>query len=461
MAQMEKIVAFFTEEFPHVGLTQEMLKNPKFDIVFEAYRCLTCAIFGLPESVFAPDENGPQLPLQVVYRLMQSVINDTTTDNFLITDLINPKTQRVRFFLVSLIDFYRFIRLHVSDIDSLFEEMDQLRNKLEDDRTAIAKLGDEIEKQKQKNERSKRRRLDLASKVNQLQTELANYQKQKEQIKDNVANADDQIKKKQEKIESLESSIAEAIEECRQLDLDIVSSPDKMFAEIQKTERELTDCEEQIDHFKQQARDSARQKSDAENVNNKIVEFKAEMKASFDAKMIVVNEQRTAAKESETNLQSRKNLVFKTERNCEDRKVEAEDQFQKLKSDAQYLQENIECVKAKLLSLQHEMNKTNETFEIKDKRDKREMANKLKQLQQNLHDVEAEYRKRETSVKKLMNEISTFVKSEETEYKESKEIYEKAIGEVKNNKTMITITQLLEENVELTNRKQELESKYG
>lgn len=57
---------------------------------------------------------------------MQSVINDIindTTHDFLISDLIMPKAQRFRFFLSSLIDFYKFIRQHVGEIDTLFEEM--------------------------------------------------------------------------------------------------------------------------------------------------------------------------------------------------------------------------------------------------------------------------------------------------------------------------------------------------
>ena len=78
--------------------------------------------------MFSPDENNPHLPLQVIVRLMQSVVEDITSDQcFVITDLIMPKPPRFRYYLSCLIEFYKFIKLHVGEIDALFEEMVSIR----------------------------------------------------------------------------------------------------------------------------------------------------------------------------------------------------------------------------------------------------------------------------------------------------------------------------------------------
>uniref|UniRef100_A0A914QG52 Kinetochore protein Nuf2 N-terminal domain-containing protein n=1 Tax=Panagrolaimus davidi TaxID=227884 RepID=A0A914QG52_9BILA len=352
MAQTEKIINFFAENYPRVGLTAESLKKPTFDTVFEAYRCLTCSIFGFEDSIFYPDENEPQTPLQILLRLMQSVINDTTPENFLLTDLIMPKSARFRFFLGSLIDFLIFLKEHVNEIDTVFEDMNNLRNKLEDDRRAIAKLGDEIQKQKQKNELAKRKKLDLSSKVSQLEAKLQANQKEKDDIKEKVATIEKQMEQKKEKTETLDAAIAEANEECRQLDFDIISSPDKIFNEIKQTEELIAKSEEKINDFKKQARDSARKKADAETLEKKVQEIDNKMSADIDATLILVNERKEALKESVADLQNRNALVSKTESDCTATKNEIEEKFRKFKADGEFLQANIDCAKEKLSTLQ-------------------------------------------------------------------------------------------------------------
>uniref|UniRef100_A0AC35G3U5 Kinetochore protein Nuf2 N-terminal domain-containing protein n=1 Tax=Panagrolaimus sp. PS1159 TaxID=55785 RepID=A0AC35G3U5_9BILA len=457
-AQTEKIINFFAENYSHVGLTAESLKKPTFDTVFEAYRCLTCSIFGFADSIFYPDENEPQTPLQILLRLMQSVINDTTPENFLLTDLIMPKSARFRFFLGSLIDFLIFLKEHVNEIDTVFEDMNNLRKKVEDDRLAIAKLGDEIQKQKQKNELAKRKKLDLSSKVSQLEAKLQANQKEKDDIKEKVATIEKQMEQKKEKTETLDAAIDEANEECRQLDLDIISSPDKIFNEIKQTEELIAKSEEKINDFKKQARDSARKKADAETLEKKVQEIDNKMSADIDATLKLVNERKEALKESVADLQNRNALVSKTESDCTVTKNETEEKFRKLKADGEFLQANIDCAKEKLSTLQQGIDRTYEDAEYKDKKDRREMTAKLKQLQQTLDEMEANYQQREQTLANLMNEISSFVQTEEDQQKESTIAYEKAIAEIKGDETLNEISKLLEQNVELANRKRELEN---
>ena len=86
--------------------------------------------------------------------------------------------------------------------------------------------------------------------MSQLEEDVATIQKEKDLIKENFSVAEEQIKKKDAKVASMKMSIEETQQEARQLQLDIVSSPDRMFNEIQRTDAELVECEEAIEDYK-------------------------------------------------------------------------------------------------------------------------------------------------------------------------------------------------------------------
>ena len=302
------------------------------EVLNAAYKCLVSAIFGLPDNYFMQDENDLQASFMVLMKLIQSSTDDITLDDshvFTISDLIMPDAKRTCYFLHSLIKFYKFIMTRMEDADEVFNEMENIRSELDEEQKKVSKLQEDIGKQISRNEAAKRKRNELGSKHVELLDQLHKFQLKKDEIKKNAQMKESEIVQMESRLESLTNNFEDACLVAKQLASEVVTSPEKMNSDIQRTEREVAQIEEAIADYKKQARESTRKLAEAEEMYVKIGQFEEKKNQKIHEKEVVVQEEQGLKRKAEVVLEGKQQALQQAERSYN---VYESEQLEKLKA---------------------------------------------------------------------------------------------------------------------------------
>lgn len=351
-----EIVKFFGEHFPNVGLTEDLLKEQKLETLISTYRCLIGAIFALPENFFDQDENDYNSGFATLICLTQSCLEDINpTENapydFTVTDLIMPKLGRTGYFLKTLIHFYTFIMERMSDVDEVFNEMENYKRELDEDKEQLRKLEEEINVQKNKNEAATRKLNSLGANRLKLLDEVNKAQSLKEDTKALAQQKRNQLDELQRKLEALCFEQEECERISKQLVAEIVTSPDKMNSEIKRLEEEVANVGQAISDYKKQSRNYTDIKSKAEDVQSKIDEFELRMKQKLSDKINIINEEEKSKQQAVVLFERGEQNVYKAERDFNTYDTNAHDKLREVEDAQIKNRQKIEIAKNIIRSL--------------------------------------------------------------------------------------------------------------
>uniref|UniRef100_A0A915D8L6 Kinetochore protein Nuf2 N-terminal domain-containing protein n=1 Tax=Ditylenchus dipsaci TaxID=166011 RepID=A0A915D8L6_9BILA len=244
--ELRTIVDFFTSEAPALKVTAEMIKTPTADNILRLYYFLCDLIFDFEGREIFDSKNevyGRALMIIRVFDFLSGLFTDILDGegDFNYTDLLLPEPSKTRYFLVQLIRFYNFKCDRQREVDMVANELDERRRDVEAERVFESNTQSQLERERETQEGVRKKKLELTTRSNELEKEFKNIQAQRDDLKREFESKKQRSETQRKKIEELQSAITEAEEKSKRLEMNIVSSPDRIVSDIENMEKELQD----------------------------------------------------------------------------------------------------------------------------------------------------------------------------------------------------------------------------
>jgi len=257
MNQTQTILNFFNKEAPSLGLTLENLQNPTSDDVIKAYYFICDLIFDLERHRIENEFCDPKLrseqsgrPMMVLYlaNILKNFFQDLFhgQNDFGYSDLLMPDVKRVRYFLFTLIRYYNFKSERQSQINQMDEDLDSNQREVESVRIFVGTTNINLEKLREQLKQLENHRTELSTREMSLKKELGQQKAIMEKVKADNEHVSKVCTEKGAKNEELKLKLSEANDNSDRLNMNIVSSPDRIISEIQKENIQLLDYNQRL-----------------------------------------------------------------------------------------------------------------------------------------------------------------------------------------------------------------------
>ncbi|KAH7724604.1 restin (Reed-Steinberg cell-expressed intermediate filament-associated protein) [Aphelenchoides avenae] len=319
----KQICQFFADE-GYATVTVEELRDPKPAMVQCLYEKLVRTIFDLDEKTYTKDVGAVAAQLEAHHHERSFSLIKTVNlvgllckdlelfkegEEFSYGDIISPNRDRTRHVLQQFIQYIEFKRQRALDVRQVYDDAEDKERELDDERfklEAAKNLADrhrqELDSARRKKAEHMRRCVDLRDKVLKLRTDA---QKDEEACKKKLA----EYASLEEDMKQTRTDLAKAHDKNRALEANIVRSPDKLSAEINRMEQELQKAVEDCDHYARSAMEFENELKRQEEVEHAIENLHADLQqleAEWDAQAQLRRETDDAKKkvnEAKTALQ--------------------------------------------------------------------------------------------------------------------------------------------------------------
>jgi len=165
---------------------------------------------------------------------------------FAMADLVTPERDpiRMKHFLSELVNFYYFKCERAKELDAVNAEIECRRREVDEERIFEENAVEALDKARTTQQEAHDKKIAMMHKSTEVQKELATLRESRQELKRiweaKQATEAEQLKR----IEQLESAIMDATEKGKRLDMNIVSSPDRIVSDIEGMRKEVVDMEE-------------------------------------------------------------------------------------------------------------------------------------------------------------------------------------------------------------------------
>ncbi|KAI1709822.1 nuf2 family domain-containing protein [Ditylenchus destructor] len=317
MAETKLILDFFQSEAPNLGVTSEMIKTPTADNLIRVYYFLCDLIFNIEErDIYNPKDEvyGRSMMIIRIFDFLSGLFNDILADDtdFHYTDLLLPDPKKTRYFLVQLIQFYRFKCDRQQELDQVANELEERKRDVENEKAFEANTQSALEREREAMEVVRKKKEELMIERSQLDKELARLKGMSDDNKREFEHKNIRDQNLQSKLNEIQLAVREAEDKAKRLDMNIVSSPDRIVGDIEKMEKELSDISKQHQNTTQLIRRLERDLG-SQSIAKKIVDrFVGELKQLE----IIQDEMTTNRRQEDEKSQSLKEVEQQV-RQCE------------------------------------------------------------------------------------------------------------------------------------------------
>jgi len=250
MSETNRIVQFFEAEASAMKVTVDWIRNPTTEGVLKMYYFMCDLVYDI-ESLDLPSDRdvhesmGRATMIKRVFEFLTVLLRDILPEavEFTYSDLLLPQEPRTRYFLLQLIDFYRFKNERQQELDDINNQLERQRRDVDDARRFEQTSVETLAREREALEQTRKTKFDLTARVNAKQRELSGLQEKSDHLKKEISLLNERDREIRQKINELEQLIREPQEKNKRLDMNIVSSPQRIRDDLASMERELTELD--------------------------------------------------------------------------------------------------------------------------------------------------------------------------------------------------------------------------
>uniref|UniRef100_A0A158Q773 Nuf2 domain-containing protein n=1 Tax=Elaeophora elaphi TaxID=1147741 RepID=A0A158Q773_9BILA len=390
------IIETLNQMFPSLQLIPTDIQKPTTELMCAVYQYITQYIMDIPDAVYTTpsfaisnsadmDLFSQAYPKLVIFQALSAIVEDISSNEiqFSFLDLVAPEPGPTRILLSTLINFIEFTTNAISKAHDIFSSVDGRKGEVESKRLSVINLSSEV--QRLHSETTNRRHLEneFREKMEILQRSVKETYAQTKSIQMEMKTICDSNIEMGKKLVEMQSEGKRLTFQNDVVDRDIVTSPDRLNAELSELTKYLENIQKEI------ASESRKKWEYKEKQKTRIM-----IARSLDHVTEVLNKSRERQKESIT---------------IEEAVASAEEQRNEVKEGCANIEEKLTKEENKLCTMEKEFGKEESLHEKSLKDIKEHLATlneQVKNIRRRMQDFDKENVEVQREIGKAKNEIA-------------------------------------------------------
>ncbi|CAD5217105.1 unnamed protein product [Bursaphelenchus okinawaensis] len=242
--KVQKLLEFFNQHLPMVGVTEKTLISPTSDDVQKIYAAMLVYTGVTEERTLCFEDVGDEDEAAangcVLFEEL-SVFFKKYNDSyrFNISDLVSPDSARFLQFLQDLIKFYNVRIQRQNDLAEVFKERDAIQKRQAEAPLILDSLREDVQHTMDSLDNLRRKKVELAYQIENLKKAETAQKIEINSLDEAIPKTELEIQEQQQKLEATKERIRLMNEEIAELKGKLIQSPDRQKSEMRQQEKDL------------------------------------------------------------------------------------------------------------------------------------------------------------------------------------------------------------------------------